>query len=277
MDINIAKLLINVGENANFDWNNFYITALGALFGALSAYLLNKHLEKQKYKQQLLKKTDELLNYLNLLYHDIIYLYKQIQDNIETKNPIVFITPSFEISQIQDYIFLTYYNPYFVSILNEILLAFKGLQKCINSFNEVVQQPDTTANQMQSNIYFKNIKLGYLRNIKVLLILIVLFEKYLADYRIKGLYSCYINNDINQIEKDRKLEEIYQEYKQDNIYIKWDQALGSYINNPPNIYCKLCSCTSKIKNYLILFCLYFKKPSCKKTKCNNDGYSKEQE
>lgn len=259
----IEKLLMNIGEQPNFNWNNFWITVFGAFFGALSAYLLNRHLEKQKHKQRSLEKTDELLNYLNMLYGDMAGLYDRIQRTITTKEPIVFIAPCFVISQVKDYVFLSYYNSYFISILDAIIFSFQNIQESIKTYNNTVIQPDKILNQVPQidEAYFTNLKQGYLKSIQNLLILIVLFEKHLVDYRTKRLYSCYLKNDIEAIEEHHELKKIYPKYKKDDLYQRWNEALNSQPCITPNFFISIDILFNKFKNFLVLCGLYFKPPS----------------
>ena len=265
MEINIIKFLMNIGEKSNFDWNNFWLTAFGAFFGALCAYIFNKYQERQNNKNKLISKTDTLLHYLNSLYQDLEKLYTTLETELAFNNEIKFVTPSFKITQANDYTYLSYYNLYFTSLLEAILWSYSALLEMVNVYNKSIKEFLYVSNNDEGFNKKKAETLNSIKNtIKNILIFSIILEKYLVEYKIKGLYSYYVSNNIEQVEKYRKLETIYPKYKEDDLYKRWNQALNSQVINYPNIYCHFCNLKNKIKNFFILLVMYFKNPNkCK--------------
>lgn len=267
MNLNITDMFITYGEKVTFDWDNFWITAFGALFGALCAFALNYFYEIQKNNSKIYCKTNELLGLLNQFYEDL----KSLKTNIENNEKGMIYTPLLDISTTideKDYYFLSRYNPYITSLLHQILVSYKILINMITEYNLYFQKNfncliDNSENMKNMSEYKKN----YLNILKNILILNYLLQRSIYKNTTQTSNKKIIKSILRGLVY--KIKEIYPNYKNEEVYISWNNSFNNIRRNKCNIYCYSCIKKQQIKDCIYKFASWFKKPNvCSAKECN---------
>lgn len=156
MEIDTANIMITLGTTAkSFDWGNFWTALFGAGFGALIAFKFNTWHESRKNHAGTLYKIDELIYLTQLAFDDLVILKTSIKNSIAGCQ-IPIIMPNLECIKVKECIFISYYNPYLLSLLHDIIIAFNGLINTINDYNNKIRSGLTSAELASLDDYKNN-------------------------------------------------------------------------------------------------------------------------